>query len=346
METHFNRPLQKTAVRYLFSIAAVVSAFALRIWFIQLTGTGAPFVLFFTAVLATSLFAGVGPGICALLLSLPLAAYTFGLRAGYPLFKAAFQGLLFAVDGSVVVYLTHLMNKNRAAAQDANRQLRNANAGLRRAESRTRELIELAPLGFFLCDLDARFTDVNQTACRMLGYDRTELLSKTIFDIIPAEDAARLQAVRAKLLEPGQVEKGEWTHIRKDGTSMPVEVNANILSDGRWQAFVRDISERRRMEDERQVFVSFLENSPDFIGIADPSGKPVYLNPAGRRMVGLPEDYPIENTQIPEYYATDQRAFASEVIVRSVIEQGRWHGERTSGTGRRRKQFQYRTSTL
>jgi signal transduction histidine kinase len=44
-------------------------------------------------------------------------------------------------------------------------------------------------------------------------------------------------------------------------------------------------------------------------------------------MVGLSDDYPIENTQIPEYYTTDQRAFASEVIVRSMIEKGRWHGE-------------------
>src|SRR5215470_16685889 len=141
----------------------------------------------------------------------------------------------------------------------------------------------------------------------MLGYDPVELIGKTIFDIIPAEDAPRLKAVRAQLLTPGKVEKGEWTLIRKDGTLVPVEVSANILPDGRWQAFVRDISQRRRIEDERQVFVSFLENSPDFIGIADPNGKPVYLNPAGRRMVGLPADYPIEDTQITEYYSSDQR---------------------------------------
>ena len=123
-----------------------------------------------------------------------------------------------------------------------------------------------------------------------------------------------------------------WTErnglsIRKDGTFVPVEVSSNILPDGRWQAFVRDISERKRFEDERQVFVSFLENSSDFIGIADPNGKPIYVNPAGRRMVGLPADYPVENTQIAEYYPSDQRAYVSDVIVRSMVEHGRWHGE-------------------
>ena len=56
---------QKTIFRYLFSVVAVVaSAFALRMWLVPLTGMGAPFVLFFAAVLVTSLLAGVGPG-CA-----------------------------------------------------------------------------------------------------------------------------------------------------------------------------------------------------------------------------------------------------------------------------------------
>src|SRR5262245_302286 len=327
MRTRFNMLFQNTIGRYLFGIIAIAITFALRIWFTPATATGAPFVLFFTAVLATSLIAGVGPGICAVVLSLPLAAYTFVVRGGYPLFEAAFESLLFTLDGIVVVFLTFLMQKGRQAVQEANRQLRTANDEITRSVARTHELIELAPDAFFLADLDGRFTDVNQTACRMLGYDRGELISKTIFDIIPAEDASRLKAVRAELLTPGKVESGEWTLIRWDGTFIPVEMSANILPDGRWQAFVRDIRERKRIEDERHVFVSFLENSPDFIGIADPNGKPVYLNPAGRQMVGLPADYPVENTQIPEYYSIDQRAFASDVIVRSMIAQGRWHGE-------------------
>src|SRR5215831_7173187 len=327
MRTRFNMLFQNTIVRYLFGIIAIAITFAIRIWFIPVTATGAPFVLFFTAVLATSLIAGVGPVICAVVLSLPLAAYTFVVRGGYPLFEAAFESLLFTLDGIVVVFLTFLVQKGRQAVQEANQQLRTANDEITRSVARTHELIELAPDAFFLADLDGRFTDVNQTASRMLRYDRGELISKTIFEIIPAEDASRLKAVRAELLTPGKVESGEWTLIRKDGTFIPVEVSANILPEGRWQAFVRDISGRKRIEDERQVFVSFLENSPDFIGIADANGKPFYVNPAGRRMVGLAPDYPIENTKIPEYYSADQRAFASNVIVRSMIEEGRWHGE-------------------
>jgi PAS domain S-box-containing protein len=325
--TRLNLLVENRIARYLLAIAAVAVAFALRLAFIPLlAGTRAPFGFFFAAVMATSVSGGVGPGVLALLLSLPIGA-AFVMRAGYPLSHAAIQSLLFTVEGLVVIYFTFLVRQGREAAREANRQLRRANEEIRRAEAHTHELLELAPDAFFQSDLSGRFTDVNQAACRLLGYSRDELMSKTIFDVIPEEDASRLEAVREKLLVPGRAERAEWIHKRKDGTFVPLEVSANILPDGRWQAFARDISERKRIEDERQVFVSFLENSSDFIGVADPDGKPIYVNPAGRRLVGLPAHHPVETTQMLEYYPPDQRAFASDVIVRSMFEQGRWEGE-------------------
>jgi PAS domain S-box-containing protein len=83
----------------------------------------------------------------------------------------------------------------------------------------------------------------------------------------------------------------------------------------------------RNVLDERRIFAALIDNSSDFIGIADPSGKPIYVNPAGRRMIGVPEDYPIERTQISEAYAPNERAFASEVILKAMLEQGQWRGE-------------------
>ena len=123
MRPRLNLMFQKTIVRYLFGVIAIAITFALRMWLIPVTGNGTPFVLFFTAVLATSLIAGVGPGICAVVLSLPLASYAFVVRGGYPLFEAAIESLLFAIDGIVVAYLTFLMKKGRQEIQDANLQL-------------------------------------------------------------------------------------------------------------------------------------------------------------------------------------------------------------------------------
>lgn len=286
--------LHNAIVRYFFAIVTVASTFAFRIWLNPFTGTGAPFVLFFAAVLATSMVAGVGPGICGLLISLPLAAYMFVMRAGYPPFQAVFQALLLAIEGIVVIYLTYLMKRGRQAAQDANRQLRGANEEITRSMARTREVIDLSPDAYFQADLEARFTDVNQAACLLLGYERDELIGKTIFDIIPIEDSPRLNAVRAELLMPGQVNRAEWTQKRKDGSFVPVEVSSNILPDGRWQAFARDISARKRIEralrESEERFRLTVDEAPIGMALVALDGRFVRVNRALCELVGYSSD--------------------------------------------------------
>src|SRR5215467_3432704 len=216
--------VQNRIARYVLAMAMVAGAFAARLGFIPLSGTDTPFVFFFAAIMVTTLLAGVGPGIFALLLSLPLGAHWFMIRAGYPVSHAVSQSLLFVVEGLVVVYVMFLMRRDREAAQAANRQLSRANEEMSRAEARTHELLELAPDAFFQADLSGRFTDVNQAACRLLGYTHDELVGMTILDVITEEEAPRLRAVRDRLLVPGRVERDEWIHRRKDGTLVTLEV--------------------------------------------------------------------------------------------------------------------------
>jgi signal transduction histidine kinase len=155
---------QNTIFRYLFAIAAVASAFALRIWLMPLTGAGAPFVLFFAAVVVTSLFAGVGPGICAVLLSMPLAASAFATRAGYSAFQAACQSLLFSFDGAVVIYLTYVTKRGTRTVQNANRLLRES-------QEKYQGLFDSIDEGF--CVIEVLFDDVdNPIDFRILEVNR------------------------------------------------------------------------------------------------------------------------------------------------------------------------------
>src|SRR4029078_3188432 len=150
-------PLHHSAVRYLFAIGMVAGTFAVKGWLIPITGTSAPFVLFFTAVLVTSLVAGTGAAIFALVISLPVAAPSLVTRGVAPPLQAASQAALFALDGTVLVYLTVLMQQRRQGDQDVNRQLRDAHEASTKSIARARAIIELAPDAFFQADLDARF---------------------------------------------------------------------------------------------------------------------------------------------------------------------------------------------
>jgi PAS domain S-box-containing protein len=94
-----------------------------------------------------------------------------------------------------------------------------------------------------------------------------------------------------------------------------------------FQASERANETLRKVLAERQIFSAFIENSSDFIGIADPNGKPIYINPGGRRMVGLPLDYAIENISISDFYPPECRSFVSSVMDKSIVERGHWQGE-------------------
>ncbi|HEY4395187.1 MAG TPA: PAS domain S-box protein, partial [Polyangia bacterium] len=257
------RALARAPVRYLFGVAMALLAFALRMMLSPWTGRGAPFVLFFGATLLTSLLGGLGPGLMVLLISLPVAAMTFAVPGGATFKQAVLQALLYGADGLAVIYLTRLMQVTQERLRRANRGLRAAAESVRGSEARTRDIIELSPDAYFQARLDGRLVDVNQAACLTLGYAREELLGKNIIEIVGAEESEHLESVMRELLTPGTVNTGEWPQRRKDGTTILVEASVNILPDGRWQAFVRDIGERKRAEAERQRTTERLRESEE-----------------------------------------------------------------------------------
>ncbi|MGD0676779.1 MAG: PAS domain S-box protein [Polyangiaceae bacterium] len=157
-------------------------------------------------------------------------------------------------DGKVIHVAIHLslVRNQRAAPLYLIAQLeeiterRGAEADLRRSETAFGELIEQANDAVFVADCHGRYVDVNGAARRMLGYSREELIGKTVADLVPPEDVARLTEDQRHLDAPGQVRVSEWRLKTKGGAFIPAEVRAKVYDDGRWVAFVRDISGRMR----------------------------------------------------------------------------------------------------
>jgi PAS domain S-box-containing protein len=119
-------------------------------------------------------------------------------------------------------------------------------------------LLDLAPDGVFVADMQGRYAFVNEAGCRLLGYSREELSGMTIGDLIPTEDADRLRRTKAQLMR-GETHMDEWRLRCKDGSWVEVEVSAKWLPDGLCQGFVRDISKRKALEAERQALLAQSE---------------------------------------------------------------------------------------
>ncbi len=80
---------------------------------------------------------------------------------------------------------------------------------------------------------------------------------------------------------------------------------------------------------ELQRFRALVEASDSFIGMAQTDGTVIYINPAGRRMVGLPPDTEVTTTTITDYLTPEsaERVFQQELP--AVLRLGSWVGEST-----------------
>jgi PAS domain S-box-containing protein/putative nucleotidyltransferase with HDIG domain len=165
---------------------------------------------------------------------------------------------------------------------------------LRDAENRYRTLFHAATDAIFINDLEGRLLEVNEQACRLLGYDREELLRLKVSDLVTPEDAAR----RPKLLEQLHSEGHllfETEHLRRDGSRIPIECSSRLL-DLQGQPAVlsiaRDITERKQAEELLQSALQRWRITFDAIGDAvcllDSEGVILTCNQAMADLVGRP----------------------------------------------------------
>jgi PAS domain S-box-containing protein len=113
-------------------------------------------------------------------------------------------------------------------------------------------------------------------------------------------------------------EEQRWFSSR--ATRLPGEGPAHLIISH------DDITKAERAERERQMLVSTIENSSDFIAMATMAGEVIYLNPAGRRMVGFDPALHSE-TKVPEFHTELGRQVFHDNVLPAITSKGQWSGE-------------------
>ncbi len=163
-------------------------------------------------------------------------------------------------------------------------------------EERYKMLFESAPDIIWLHDLEGKIVETNKRASEKLGYSIEELLSMKIQDIVADHIKPLVKKRIEKILKDGWA-VFESMHKTKQGKTYPVEVNAKLIRmDGKTfiLSFVRDITERKKIESELREKTEYLlglfRNIEEGVLVVDESYKILDANPSACDIFGIDKD--------------------------------------------------------
>jgi PAS domain S-box-containing protein len=234
---------------------------------------------------------------------------TFWNNAGtIDLIKKAFQGNTVTIETTEedLIFSNHFTPVFNESGKIANvivtsfdiTESKRAADSTAKSEFKLRMLFDSAHDAIFTMD-HKTFIDCNPATLRIFECTREQIVGQTPFRFSPpfqpdgrSSEEAALEKINAAL--SGVSQSFEWRHIRYDGTAFEAEVSLNRLdlpNEVLIQAIVRDVSERKKAEDENRRLAMVANNTTNMIVVADGKGMIQWVNPAFTRITGysLPE---------------------------------------------------------
>jgi len=167
----------------------------------------------------------------------------------------------------------------------------------RYSEEQYRTVVETATDAVVSIDEDSKILFVNPATTKIFGYDTSDLIGRPLMMLMPESLHLLHEAGFRRYLATGQRhlnwQGAELTALRKNGQEFPVEVSfGEMISNGHkvFTGFIRDISEKKRAEDElrrqKEVLQKIFENIPVMIVLMDQGGRHELVNPEWKRRIG------------------------------------------------------------
>ncbi len=161
------------------------------------------------------------------------------------------------------------------------------------ARDRLYHVIQEIPDLVFYKDANFTYLGCNRAFANFVGKSQSFIQGATDYDLFDRETADFFRTMDRRMLETGTSRRNEeWVHY-PDGTwayldmlKAPLGVDATpfgVVGLG------RDITAREEARAARDRLLAILEATPDFVGISDPEGNALYLNPGARHLLGLDE---------------------------------------------------------
>ena len=251
----------------------------------------------------------------------------------------AFESKLVRKDGSqfpVVVNITAVKGDNNnvmyytVQIQDITEQKR-AEEEQKKNLEKVYDLYNNAPCGYHSLDNEGTIVEINDTELYWLGYTRGEIVGRKKFsDIVTPRSIKVFEKTFPRFKREGYVKDVEFEMIRKDGTVMPVLLNASLVRDvdGNYvmsRATILDLTERLRQQEKLRQAAIVFENTNEGIMITDPQGDIITINEAFTKITGYKPGEVIGKN--PQIFSELQHEDIYAELQASLRRSGQWQGE-------------------
>ena len=202
--------------------------------------------------------------------------------------------------------------------------LKKAEEALRESEQRFRTLSAASFEGLCISEND-RILDVNDQFTAIFGYDRSELIGREIISLLAPEWR---QAVAERI---GNGVEGSFEHegLRKDGRIISLEAQSKTIFMGARKVrmtALRDISERKRKDEQIRQLSRAVEQSPVSVIITDRRGDIQYVNPRFSEATGYTADEVLgKNPRVLKSGELSPETY--EQLWKCITSGGTWAGE-------------------
>ncbi len=213
-----------------------------------------------------------------------------------------------------------------------------AEEALRQSTMVIQDLYNNAPCGYHSIDAEGRFVGINDTELNSLGYTREEIIGKKKFtDLITTESLQTFQENFPKFMQRGWINNLEYQMIRKDGTILPVLLNATAIKDAAGnfvmsRSTINDISEakrdeaiRRQSEQKIREQAALIDISPDAIMVRDLDCHILFWNKGAEQTYGWTAAEILGRSSCELLF--NKFSPQLETALQNVLEKGEWRGE-------------------
>jgi PAS domain S-box-containing protein len=227
-------------------------------------------------------------------------------------------------------YVYKLPNGEVVAIYTDETERMNALRALQESESRFRTMFETAQDCIFIKDRELRYTQVNPAMERLFGRTASELLGRTDAELFGGTAGAHIAEVDRRVIAGKVVEEEHTKPV--NGTDYLFHVVKTPLRNDAGEVIglfgiSRDVTERRRADDQLRYHASLLESIPDAVVSVDPDFRILSWNRGAEAMYGWREEevtgQSVQATLAPEYFSTGGR----DVVLSDFARTGSWSGE-------------------